>query len=55
MIINANSRNSVSGSMLPIRLSMLLAPVTSSRITPMSAMPVRSTCSHGKRPAAMPR
>ena len=53
-IISANSRKSVSGSMLPIRLSMLLASVTSSRITPMSAMPVRSTCSHGNRPAAMP-
>ncbi len=40
--------------MVAPRPSSVTVPLASSAITPRRAMPVRSTWSHGKRPAAMP-
>jgi hypothetical protein len=54
MIISENSSTKVGMSILAPTSSSVIASVASSRMTPRRAMPVRSTCSQGSRPAAMP-
>ncbi len=54
MIISENSSTSVGMSILAPTSSSVSASVASRRMTPSNAMPVRSTCSHGSLPAAMP-
>ena len=54
MIIIANRKARVGKSTALPKSSRVISPLASSAMTASSAIPVRSTCSHAIRPAAIP-